>query len=259
MSREFVRPILVIAALAATIVMNALANALPLFGRDTGEISDRFPVLFTPAGYVFGIWGLIYLALVGYAIYQALPSQRTNPRLQRIALLFVLSCALNIAWLLAWHALLIPLSLFLMLGLLVTLIAIYERLGIGRREVPRREWLATHLPFSLYLGWITVATVANTTITLYDLGFTGFGVSDTLWAVIAITAATLIGLTVLARRGDAVFAAVLVWAFVGIAVARWGLALVAGAALVAAALVLIALLARVLGRWRPEPCTADGF
>ncbi len=259
MSRKLARPLFVIAALAATIVMNALANALPLFGRDTGEISDQFPVLFTPAGYVFGIWGLIYLALVGYAVYQALPSQRDNPALQRIAPLFVLSCALNIAWLLSWHALLIPLSLLVMLGLLIALIAIYERLGIGRRKVARWEWLAAHVPFSLYLGWITVATVANTAITLYDLGFTGFGVDDALWAVIAITAATLIGLTVLARRGDAVFAAVLVWAFVGIAVARWELALVAGAALVAAALVLIALLARVSGRWRPEPRKVGGF
>jgi translocator protein len=233
-------------ALIATLAVNYLANALPLAGRATGEISDMFPVLFTPAGYVFAIWGVIYLGLIAFAVFQALPSQRENPRLRRVGYLFALSGALNIAWLFAWHYLQISLSLVFMLGLLFTLIAIYERLEIGKRPVPRAETVAACLPFSIYLGWITVATLANVSITLYTLGWDGWGISAAAWTVIAIVAASAIGLTILLRRGDAAFNLVLVWALIGIAVARWGLPLVAVSALVAAALIAAALLYRLL-------------
>lgn len=95
--KDTLRQIANVFALLATIVVNGLANALPLNGLSTGEISDRFEVYFVPAGYVFSIWGLIYLALVAFAIYQALPAQRENPRLRRVGYLFVLSCAANVA------------------------------------------------------------------------------------------------------------------------------------------------------------------
>lgn len=231
----------VIASLGLTLALNLLANALPINGLDTGTISDMFPVRFTPAGYVFSIWGLIYAGLIAYAIYQALPAQRNNPRLQAIAWPFVLSNLANSAWILAWHYLQITLSWVIMLLLLAVLIAIYHRLGTGRFPVARHEALAVRLPFSLYLGWITVATVANTAIALYNLGWQQ---GASFWASVAILAALAIALLVWRRRRDGAFVGVAVWAFIGIAISQWP-APPAWTAVTAAA-VLIALLARQL-------------
>ncbi len=236
-----------IAAFVAVIVVNVLATTLPLNGLSTGEISDSYPSLFTPAGYVFSIWGLIYLLLAAFVVYQALPQQRSNPRLERLGYLFVLSCAFNIAWLFAWHYLQVPLTLLLMLGLLVSLIYCYNRLEIGQGEVGRAESLAVRLPFSIYLGWITVATVVNVSVFFIDLGYTG-GWLAPFWAAVALTAATLIGLTMLRRRSDVPFVLVVVWAFFGIAAAQWGSEALLVLLAVAAALLLLAAVAqRVLG------------
>lgn len=232
---ERAKSVVVIVALVATLVVNALASLLPLAGRSTGEISDLYPVLFTPAGYVFSIWSLIYLGLIAFAVYQALPRQRNNPRLARIRWPFVLSCVFNIAWLFAWHYLLISLSIFLMLGLLGSLITIYERLGTGQVAVRRTEFWLARVAFSLYLGWITVATVANASVVFYDLGWRE---GEQAWTVVAIALATGIAATVMARRHDVVFVLVPVWALVGIAVANWGIPLVVNAALLAAILLL---------------------
>lgn len=227
-SKGILRQSAVILALVATIGMNTLANILPLAGRSTGEISDSFQVLFTPADYVFSIWGLIYLALIVYAVYQGLPSQRHNPRLERTGYLFVLSCVLNVAWLLAWHNLLIPLSLVLMVCLLGTLITLYERLGTGRFAVPTAERWAVRVPFSLYLGWITVATVANAGVAFYNAGWRE---GAAFWTAVAILVATAVTLTIIARRRDYVFGLVVIWAFVGIAVKHPDITLVVSSAL----------------------------
>lgn len=239
-----------IVALAVMLVVNALANILPLGGIATGEISDMYPSLFTPAGYVFSVWGLIYVLLIAFVVYQVLPSQRNNPRLASVGYLFALSCVLNASWLFAWHYLLIELSLVLMVGLLLTLIAIYLRLGIGRqaRQAARPgERLCVDLPFSVYLGWITVATVANLSIFLLDLGFDGGGAAP-LITVLVVAVACFIGLLALRLRSDAAFALVLAWAFVGIAVARYPqVPTVAVAALLGAILLLIL---SVAGSWR---------
>ena len=127
------RQILNLIALLGTVIVNGLANALPFNGITTGEISDSFPVLFTPAGYVFSIWGVIYLLLFGFAVYQALPSQRDNPRLERIGYWFVLSSLFNAVWIFLWHYGYFLLTLLAMLGLLVSLIVIYQRLQIARK------------------------------------------------------------------------------------------------------------------------------
>ena len=231
------RQITNIFALGAVLTINALANILPINGVTTGEVSDLFPSLFTPAGYVFSIWGLIYLLLVVFVVYQALPSQKDNPRLERLGYWFAISCAFNFTWLLAWHYGAIGLSQLLMLGLLGSLITCYSRLGIGKQEVSRTEALAVRLPFSVYLGWITVATVANTSITLLNYGVTG-GWLAPFWAVIAVAAAVGVGYLMLKNRADVAFNLVLVWAFIGIAVNRWGaeLLVVVGALLAAALL-----------------------
>lgn len=218
MQRTGWRRWLPIAALLLVLIVNGLANTLPLNGLQTGEISDRFEVYFVPAGYVFSIWGLIYLGLIGYAIYQALPAQRDDPRLAAIDALFVVSCVANALWLVFWHYLLFTLSVLAMLLLLACLLAIYVRLGIGR-STPRagERWLV-RAPFSLYLGWITVATVANITSWLDVLGWGGWGIGEAAWAAILLAVALLIASAVVLTRRDVIYGLVIIWAYIGIAV-----------------------------------------
>src|SRR5210317_1147670 len=118
MNKDTLRQIIVVLSVLATIIVNGLASALPINGQTTGEISDSFDVFFVPAGYVFSIWGLIYLGLLAYAVYQALPAQAENPSLRSIGYLFVLSCLANIAWIFLWHYNQVALSVLAMLALL---------------------------------------------------------------------------------------------------------------------------------------------
>jgi hypothetical protein len=212
---------------AGTIVMNILANALPLNGQNTGEISDRFNVLFVPAGYVFSIWGLIYVGLLAYAVYQAMPAQRSNPRLARVDGLFVVASVANVAWLFLWHYNLFLLTLVAMLTLLASLIGIYLALGIGRGAVSRGERWAVQVPFSVYLGWISVATIANVTDVLDFAGWSGWGLEAAAWAALMLAVGVVLaGLMAFTRR-DAAFVLVLVWAYIGIALKQAATPLVA--------------------------------
>ena len=199
--KDIVRQIVNIVATILVIVVNGLASASGLNGRTTGEISDRFDVYFVPAGYVFSIWGLIYLALAAYAVYQALPAQRENPRLQSISELFALSCAANALWLVLWHYEVFLLTLAAMLTLLLVLIAIYLKLGIGRTRAPTAENWLVHVPFSIYLGWVTVATIANATTVLDYLGWDGWGMPQ-VWAVVMLVAGAGIASAMGLTRGD---------------------------------------------------------
>ena len=199
------------------LIVNTLANTLPLNGKTTAEISAAYPALFTPAGYVFSIWGLIYLALIGFTIFQALPGQQANPRIERIGGWFALANLLNAGWIFAWHWAFLGLSVILMLGLLTCLLVSYTRLEIGLHPPVRpMEQALVDFPFSLYLGWISVATIANISAALYAVGWNGFGISPVIWAVIMIGVATLIGLLMIHRRNAITYPAVLIWAFIGI-------------------------------------------
>jgi hypothetical protein len=237
-------------AVIVTIAINGLANALPLNGLTTGEISDRFQVFFVPAGYVFSIWGLIYLGLLLFAVYQALPAQRENPRLRRVGYLFALSSAANIAWLFLWHFERFPWTLVAMLGILVSLILIYLRLEIGRSAVrPAERWLV-RVPFSIYLGWITVATIANVTSLLDYLGWKGWGISPEAWTVIVLIVALGIASAVSLTRGDVAYLLVLIWAFAGIGVKHAATPPVATAAWVTTALVALMLVVGIVFKAR---------
>ena len=252
MNSKILRQVVNVLAVVATIAVNGLANALPLNGQTTGEISDRFQVYFVPAGYVFSIWGLIYLGLIAFAIYQALPGQRDNLRLCRAGYLFAASCLANVAWLFLWHYEQFLWTVVAMLSLLVLLILIYLRLEIGRAAVPGAERWLVHVPFSVYLGWITVATIANVTSVLDYVNWSGWGVSPEAWAVIMLAGgagnAAAVGLT----RGDVGYMLVIVWAFVGIAIKHAATPLVAAASWVAAALVVLALIVSLLRARRGE-------
>lgn len=256
MKRSVVIQVLVLLALLATIAINGAANVLPLNGQNTGEISDRFPVYFVPAGYVFSIWGLIYLGLGLYAVYQALPAQRTNPRLASIDVLFILSCAANIAWLFLWHYNIFPLTLVAMVAILGCLIAIYLRLGVGLVDVPRAEKWLVHIPFSIYLGWITVATIANATSLLSYLNWSGWGVSEEVWTAIMLAAGVVIAGLMAFTRGDVAYLLVIIWAFVGIAFKHASTPSVATAAWVASGAVAILLVAGVIIHRRRAPALA---
>jgi benzodiazapine receptor len=219
----------------ATITVNALANILPFNGQNTGEISDRFPIRFVPAGYVFAIWGVIYLGLIAFAIYQALPSQRENKTLDAIAPAYWMASIANAVWIVLWHYEYFTLTIFVMAVLLLSLISIYRRLRA--EAAPSAGFrVTTQLTFSIYLGWISVATIANASQLLYFLNWNAFGLSAELWAVIMLVVATTLGVLMLMRERDVAYALVLVWAYVGIAVAQADSAFVANSAYALAAL-----------------------
>ena len=207
-----------VAVFAVTVIVNGLASSLALNGVTTAEVSDLYFTLVTPAGYVFSIWGVIYTLLLLFVVFQALPSQREKPFLEQISVLFILSGVFNVVWLFLWHYDQIVLSVVLMFALLATLIAVYMRLGIGKTSVTLKERLFVHLPFSVYLGWITVASIANVASALVSIQWDGFGLANETWAVLVIAVAVLITLVVIATRKDVAYSLVLVWALVGIAV-----------------------------------------
>jgi hypothetical protein len=216
--KDIIRQISVALTILATIVVNVLANTLPINGQNTGAISDRFQVYFVPAGYVFSIWGVIYIGLIALAVFQALPSQRENPRLRSTGWWIVLGGMANIAWIFLWHYEQFPLTLVAMLVLLGTLIITYLRLGTGRSSVSQAETWTVRVPISIYLGWITVATVANVTSLLNFLNWDGFGIAPEVWMWIVLAAVLVIAVLMNFTRRDIAFAAVILWALAGISI-----------------------------------------
>jgi hypothetical protein len=251
MNRNVVRQAVNVVSVVLTIVFNILANALPLNGLNTGEISDRFRVFFVPAGYVFSIWGLIYIGWIAFAVFQALPSQRENPRLLRLGYWFAVSCLANIGWLISWHYEVFAAGPFILAALAILLIVAYQRLEIGRSRVSTAERLCVQVPFSIYLAWSTVATIANVTSTLYFLGWGGWGLAPEAWAAIMLGVATLVGVLVFLTRRDIAFVLVLIWSFIGIALKHQDTALVMVAAWMMTAVLALMLIVG-LARRRPS-------
>ena len=210
-----------VATYVAMIAMNALANALPINGRTTGGVSDAYPNLFAPAGLTFAIWGVIYLLLGAHVLYQlglfreaATDAGDRAGLLNRVGVLFSLSSLANAAWILSWHYDFIGLSTVLLATMLVLLILI-TRTILGA-ELTGRERVFVRLPFSVYFGWITVATIANITVWLVSIGWDGFGIAESTWAVAIIAVGAVIGTAVILRDRDVAYGLVLVWAYLGI-------------------------------------------
>ncbi len=250
MNKHIIRQIINCIAVILTIVVNGLAIALPLNNQTTGEISNRFHLLFVPAGYVFSIWSLIYLGLIVFTIYQALPSQRENQRLARIGYLFALSCLANIAWLFLWHYEQFVLTLVAMFSLLGLLIAIYLILRVGKAKVSKIEKWLIYIPFSVYLSWVTVATIANVTTTLNYLNWDGWGISPETWALTMLITGTIIASIVNLTRNDAAFVLVIIWAFIGIGVKQADTPLISIAAYILSGLLAVGLLTKALRKYR---------
>jgi benzodiazapine receptor len=224
------------------VAVNILANALPLGGNTTAELSDAYPNLFVPAGYVFSIWGVIYLLLLAFTVYQASPARRSEGFLHKIGYLFALSCALNISWIFLWHYEYVIPSLLPMFALLLSLILIYLRLDIGWGSPSRGERLLVHLPFSVYLGWITVAPIANVVAALVSINWGGFGLSEVAWTVIVMAIAVILTVLNTYTRGDVGYALVIVWALGGIAVKQMAIQAIVAVAGVGVVIIFAALL-----------------
>ena len=229
------------------VIVNGLAGSTTLLGgKNTAEISDANPTLITPAGYVFSIWGIIYVLLGIFVIFQALPKEKEKEYHGRIGWLFILSSAFNIIWLFLWQFEYLVFSVILMFLLLASLISIYLRLDIGKSDVGIREKLTIHLPFSTYLGWITIASIANVSVTLVSLGWDGFGISFETWATLIVIIALLIAILVLITRKDIAYGLVIIWAFVGISVGQSGNQNIVTLTQASAIIVLITLISSIL-------------
>ncbi len=206
------------------LAVNSLANILPINNKTTGEVSNNLQNLFAPDGITFSIWGIIYAILIISVIYQFVLSFGKNgdPNnfISKINVFFIIANLANIIWIFLWHYERIGLSVLAMLVLFLSLVIVYQRLGIGSAEISFRDKFLVHFPFSIYLGWITVATIANITAYLVKIDWDGFGVSEPIWTVIILIVATLITLLVLFLRKDYMYGLVIVWAFAGIIIKR---------------------------------------
>ena len=196
---------------AGMVVMNYLANALPLNGKTTGQLSDAYPNLFTPAGVTFSIWGVIYILLLIFCVIQFTTSYQAV--ISRIGWLIGLTCVFNALWIVAWHYERLPLSLILMLGLLVSLIWI----NVFIRDLPDAFIKAG---FGIYLGWICIATIANVTALLVNFGWDGSGISGQTWTIIMILAGAVIVSVTIWRLENPFIGMAVVWAFAGIMIKR---------------------------------------
>lgn len=204
----------------ATVIVNFLAVLLPIGGSTTQELSDAIPNLFVPTGITFSIWSVIYIFLGLFSIYQIRDITKEDKiemkYVDDIGYFFIIGSLANIIWIFLWHYRLVPLSLIFMIILLLSLLIIYLKLNIGKSEVSKIEKIAVHVPFSIYLGWITVATIANVTAVLVVLGVSGFGLLAELLTIIVIIVAVLITFGMLYLRKDYAYSFVIVWALLGI-------------------------------------------
>ena len=242
MIRSEIRAYINIGALLVVLLFNFLSNTLPFNNLTQGDLSEIYPVMITPAPYVFSIWGLIYLVLIAFIIYQALPNHRENQFVKAVGLLFAVSSIFNILWLFVWHYQYVGWSMVIIILLLATLIAIYLRINTVTTEKSIYDRVLVKYLFSLYLGWITVATIVNLNVLLYDLGWLGTGVGSVLFTVLMIVIAALVAVRVFYMRRDYIYVFVFVWAFIGIGV-RHGtdVILITGTAWLSAAAILFVL------------------
>lgn len=254
MSTDRVRQLLVLASFVFAIFVNAAANIVPLNGQTTAEIADRWRVFVQPAGYVFSIWGLIYLGQLAFVLHTLRLSRSGDTLLRRIGPWPAAVAVLNGAWIFAWHWEVYPATIVVMAGLLASLIVLYRRAGFERSAAPSafdlrstNHWFV-QVPFSLYLGWITVATIANAAVVGAWAGVPTFGIAPELVAALVLAVGLGIAAAVLVRTGDVVYGAVIVWAYIGIVVKEAQTTAVPVVAGVTVAVVALMMLAALAGR-----------
>jgi len=204
------------------IAMNALANILPINGYNTGQVSAFYPNAFVPAGFTFSIWGIIYLLLLSYTIgftYYTL-KQEQYPKafafIEGINMYFLLTCVFNMSWILAWHYLQIELSVVIMLLFLSTLIQLFLKSYTMAAALTSSQKFILQTPFIVYLGWISVATIANITALLVAHKWNGFGLIPVYWSASMILIAIVLAMLMLKKFKVVEFALVVAWALWGI-------------------------------------------
>ena len=235
-------------AIIFTIVMNSLANILLFFGVNTGQVADGFPSYFTPRGETFGIWGIIYTLQIVFLVYQTRPSQKGESYLKDIGFFYAIAAVFNVGWLILFHYaggvdpnMLAPTNILIIL-FLVGLLVTYLRLQVGLKEVSRGVKLAVHVPLSVYLGWISVATVANLASTInYLVPGIDVGIQQIASAAM-IMVALLLGILMLVLRRDAAYGLVVAWAAGGIALKWPAIPVIFYAGMIAIVVILIAIL-----------------
>jgi hypothetical protein len=246
------RRVLTVGSYLLTLVVNGAANALPINGQTTAEISDRYEVYVVPAGYVFGIWGVIYLGLGAFTVYQAVRGD--DPVVRRLGWLPAITGLLNCAWILCFHYGLFALSVVIILALLVTLVVIHRRIRDASGQVGRAAFWAVRIPFSIYLGWISVAAVANIAQTLAALGFEPTLIPGEWLASIVLVAVVVAAGRFVVRHSDAAYGLVIVWALAGIAVAEASTPIVPWVAAAGAVAIAALVIARLIPS-RSQPRT----
>lgn len=201
--------ILTLVSYVLMVVANYLAVTIPLGGKSTGEISESYPNLFAPASYAFSIWGLIYILLGIYVIYQFFCKK--DEIIRKVSGLFIINALLNTSWIFAWHYDIIWLSVLIIIGLLITLIKIADL--FKNYSLNKIESCLVRLPFSIYFGWITVATIANIVVFLVYLGWNGFGLSNVFWTIIILLIGAIIGSWRILKDRFLPYSFVLIWAY----------------------------------------------
>lgn len=248
-------PVANMLALIITILINYVGNAGIFNGQTMATVSDRYANLFTPAGYAFSIWGLIYIGLLCFVIYTGrslFGSKQADPILFRVGWLFVLSCLANSLWVVAWLHDYIGLSVLVMIALLAVLLRILALILSAHTAEPLRTRLLVRLPFALYTGWISVALIANVAAWLTKINWDGWGITVEVWTLVLIAVAGLANVWMVLRRHLFGYGVVGIWALIAIAVAndREGSSTVVYVCCVVAVLICLSLTIRAVGHRR---------
>lgn len=209
----------VLIAIMVAIGVNFLTSQFPPQGVTVAQLATTVfaPVYFIPATYAFAIWGVIYLGLIALGFYQLQANQQQEPTLRRSGYWLVLASLAQCVWIYLFTLQLIAWSVVAMVGILVCLSILYLRLEIGAPTSRAMRWLV-HMPISVYLGWITVATVVNVSVALYNLNWNGAGIAPQVWTVLLMAVSALLGITVTLQRRDVAYPLVIVWALVALVV-----------------------------------------
>jgi hypothetical protein len=254
MNKDTLRQIGVIGVFVLTLIVNAMSTSGALGGQPTAAISNAYAIYFVPANLTFAVWGAIYLGLTAYVVYHSLPAQRQNPYLRRTGWLFALSGLANAGWLVLFQYQQFVASVPVMLVLLALLIAIYLRADVGRPDVPRSVRALVQIPFSIYLAWITIATIANIAQALFASGYESLlGIGGAAWAAIMLVVGTgIISAVIVRGRGNVAYALTAVWAVAGIVIKQSGTLLVAGTA---AVMIVVILGVLIFSLWQNRRAT----
>lgn len=225
---------LTLVAIIAAFVVNVASNFTPINGLTIGEIANTLfsEVQIIPANYAFAIWGLIYLGLFSLAIYQFQSSQRQNPRLQKMGYWVVGASLAQIVWVIVFLYRLFGLSLIAMVLILLALIQAYLKLHTNQVTVSTKEQWFVDAPIGIYLGWISVATIVNVALVLYDSGWSGWGISAQLWTALLIVVAGVIGGILRLRYHETAVLLVFIWAFIAISIRQENQPLIVWTALI---------------------------